>query len=124
MSTLHHRIALLPLLVTLFILASQPRAVVSQHQGHQMPPTTAPAATPTPALHPASEPHPAASPAPDAAPEKTEPSHAGMDMPAEMSPLLVMSGDDMAIRVGSSDTNLISMGAMGSGTSWQPSSTP
>ena len=41
-----------------------------------------------------------------------------------MGPLLVMSGDEMAIRVGSSDTNVMSMGAMGSGTSWQPSAGP
>jgi len=41
-----------------------------------------------------------------------------------MGPLMVMSGNDIGIRVGSSDTNLMSMGAMGSGTSWQPSSGP
>ena len=42
-----------------------------------------------------------------------------------MGPLLVMSGNDMGIRVGSSDTgNIMSMGAMGSGTTWQPSSGP
>jgi len=46
----------------------------------------------------------------------------GMKM--NMGPLLVMSGNEMSIRVGSSETNLISMGAMGSGTSWQPSSAP
>jgi len=51
----------------------------------------------------------------------------GMDMSGmnmNMSPLMVMNGNDMAIRVGSSDTNVMSMGAMGSGTSWQPSSGP
>jgi hypothetical protein len=43
----------------------------------------------------------------------------------DMGPLLVMSGSEMGIRVGSSDTgNIMSMGAMGSGTSWQPSSGP
>ena len=41
-----------------------------------------------------------------------------------MGPLMVMNGNDMGIRVGSSNTNLMSMGAMGSGTSWQPSSGP
>src|SRR6185295_16129321 len=41
-----------------------------------------------------------------------------------MGPLMVMNGNDMAIRVGSSETNLISMGQMGSGTAWQPSSGP
>jgi hypothetical protein len=41
-----------------------------------------------------------------------------------MGPLLVMNGGDMGIRVGSSDTNVMPMGGMGSGTSWQPSSAP
>src|SRR5262249_15031600 len=41
-----------------------------------------------------------------------------------MGPLMVMMDNDMGIRVGSSDTNIMSMGAMGSGTSWQPSSGP
>ncbi|HAF25232.1 MAG TPA: hypothetical protein DHU55_02805 [Blastocatellia bacterium] len=41
-----------------------------------------------------------------------------------MGPLMVMTGNDMGIRVGSSDTNIMSMGAMGSGTTWQPSSGP
>ena len=44
--------------------------------------------------------------------------------PMNMGPLMVMSGNDMGIRVGSSDTNIMSMGAMGSGTTWQPSSGP
>jgi len=52
----------------------------------------------------------------------------GMDMSStgsmHMGPLLVMSGNEMGIRVGSSDTNVMSMGAMGSGTTWQPSSAP
>src|SRR5260370_28713239 len=41
-----------------------------------------------------------------------------------MGPLMVMMGNDMGIRVGSSDSNIMSMGAMGSGTTWQPSSGP
>ena len=54
----------------------------------------------------------------------------GMNMPGmessgmNMGPLLVMNGDEMGIRVGSSEKNVMSMGAMGSGTSWQPSSGP
>lgn len=43
--------------------------------------------------------------------------------PMNMGPLMVMSGDDMSIRVGASRTNLMPMGQMGSGTSWQPAST-
>ena len=67
-------------------------------------------------------------------PGKTEPakdSMKGMDMSSSgstetgnMGPLLVMNGNDMGIRVGSSEKNLVSMGAMGSGTTWQPSSGP
>jgi hypothetical protein len=41
-----------------------------------------------------------------------------------MGPLMVMTNDDMGIRAGSSEKNTMSMGAMGSGTSWQPSSAP
>jgi hypothetical protein len=56
-------------------------------------------------------------------------SMSGMDMSSGMGsmnvgPLMVMSGSDMGIRVGSSQANVMSMGAMGSGTSWQPSSGP
>ena len=39
-------------------------------------------------------------------------------------PMMVMNGDEMGIRVGSSDKNIMSMGAMTSGTAWQPSSAP
>ena len=42
----------------------------------------------------------------------------------DMGPLMVMNGNDMGVRVGASDTNIMSMGAMGSGTTWQPSSGP
>jgi len=41
-----------------------------------------------------------------------------------MGPLLVMSNNDMGIRVGSSDESVMWMGQMGSGTSWQPLSSP
>ena len=45
--------------------------------------------------------------------------------PMDLGPLLVMSSNDMGIRVGSSASgNISSMGAQGSGTSWQPSSGP
>ena len=51
-------------------------------------------------------------------------SGAGSMKPMNIGPLLVMIGNDMGIRVGSSVANMMSMGAMGSGTSWQPSSGP
>jgi hypothetical protein len=41
-----------------------------------------------------------------------------------MGPLMVMTENDMGIRVGSSQTNIMSMGQMGSGTAWQPSTGP
>jgi hypothetical protein len=56
------------------------------------------------------------------------PNSGGMDMSGtgsmNMGPLMVMTAQDMAVRVGSSRNNLMSMGAMGSGTAWQPSSGP
>jgi hypothetical protein len=89
---------------------------------------------------------PATSPAPSASPEKMDPhmhmpapgaspspgaqGHQMQNMPGmeskgmNMGPLLVMNGNEMGIRVGSSETNILSMGAMGSGTTWQPSSGP
>jgi hypothetical protein len=38
--------------------------------------------------------------------------------------LMVMSGEQMDIRVGASQRNSLAMGQMGSGTSWQPATTP
>ncbi len=86
-----------------------------------------PSASPNPQASPQSKmdmnmPMPSASPS--ASPMGQMP---GMDMSGmnmNMGPLMVMNGNDMGIRVGSSDTNVMSMGAMGSGTSWQPSSGP
>ena len=43
--------------------------------------------------------------------------------PMNMGPLMVMDGDRMSVRVGSSETNVMPMGQMGSGTSWAPVST-
>lgn len=72
---------------------------------------------------PKASPTPAASPSPSPnAMGQMEGTHTMGAM--DMGPLIVMDGDDMGIRVGSSDTNVVSMGAMGSGTSWQPSSGP
>ncbi len=43
---------------------------------------------------------------------------------ADVHELMVMSGAEMGIRVGTSEHNITSMGQMGSGTSWQPSASP
>lgn len=42
----------------------------------------------------------------------------------DMGSMLVMSGTDMAVRLGSSETNLLYCGQMGSGTSWSPHNSP
>ena len=96
-----------------------------------------PQATPTPAATPQQMPDmpgmPKATPTPAATPQQMPGMPAktdmpGMEMPAgapmKMGSLLVMSGDEMGISVGGSETNFTPMGAMGSGTSWQPSSAP
>jgi hypothetical protein len=86
---------------------------------------------------------PTASPNPQASPEQkmTMPMPMASPSPGQMGgmknmenmpgigsmnigPLMVMMANDMGIRVGSSDANIMSMGAMGSGTTWQPSSGP
>src|ERR1051325_4426764 len=115
----------------LIIISLSSGSVFSQHQGHTMPgmPSPKPASSPTPepTKQPAMDMTPTPSPSPAHSPEMEM---GPMDMgsmkmgPMNMGPLMVMSGSDIGIRVGSSSTNLISMGAMGSGTSWQPASGP
>jgi hypothetical protein len=51
----------------------------------------------------------------------------GMDMGgANTNPgqLMVMSGESMGVRIGGSEANVMNLGQMGSGTSWQPGSSP
>ncbi len=72
--------------------------VFAQHEGHQPPPAK-PAATPSPSPNTGSTDH-------------GEMEHG----------LVVVEDDDMLIRVGNSHANLMPMGRMGSGTSWQPAS--
>ena len=83
--------------------------------GMQMP-EASPKASPSPQMK-MNMPVPAASPGPNQMP--------GTQMGGNMNRgPLVMNGDEMGIRIGSSEKNLMSMDAMGSGTSWQPSSAP
>jgi len=96
------RAALFAVALTLLLIPSVARA---QHQGHDAHKPPAASSTPAPA--------PAATPTPST-----------MPTPATDEGLLVMSEEGMSIRVGSSAHNLMSMGAMGSGTSWQPASGP
>lgn len=106
---------------------------VAQHQGHQMPaakPTPSPSPSPTPSASPvknetmpAMPGHPAAhsmTPSSETPAPVSTPSEPGE---MEMGPLLVMKGDEMFIRVGNRTRNLMPMGRMASGTSWQPAST-
>lgn len=118
-----------------------PQASPQQKMEMKMPmPSPSPGASPKMEMNmsgmqmPTSSPNPQASPqhqmhmpmpaaSPSASPMGQMPGmemRGGMNM--NMGPLMVMMGNDMGIRVGSSDTNVMSMGAMGSGTSWQPSS--
>jgi hypothetical protein len=87
-----------------------------------MPGMQMPAASPSPEQK-MNMPMPMASPSPNAMGQMEGMQGAQMGS-INMGPLMMMMGNDMGIRVGSSDTNLMSMGAMGSGTSWQPSSGP
>jgi hypothetical protein len=109
--------------------------------GMQMPQASPSASPPTQMNMPGMQ-MPAASPGPQAAPQnqmnmpmpQTSPSPGAMDKMKGMENMpgmntmktnspLVMSGEDMAIRLGASDTNVMVIGQMGSGTSWQPIST-
>lgn len=100
------RAALFAVALTFLLI---PAVARGQHQGHDVHGTPTPTATPTPSTMPA--------------PAPAEP-HTPESSTAEGDGLLVMSEEGMSIRVGSSARNLMSMGAMGSGTSWQPASGP
>ncbi|HKV37529.1 MAG TPA: hypothetical protein VJP89_24510 [Pyrinomonadaceae bacterium] len=101
-------------LKVVFLILATALPCMAQHQGHEMPKPT-----PSPVAKPAASPAPAASPSPMPGMDESEGTHR-----MEMGPLLLMEGEDIGIRVGSSESNMISMGAMGSGTSWQPASSP
>ena len=91
----------------LIVLLAQGKPLFAQHEGHQMP-----------------QPKPAASPA--AAPSPQAPAEQpAMDMSGDMDHgVYVMHDDQMFIRLGQSESNLVPMGRMSSGTSWQPDSSP
>lgn len=127
------------LLAFLTVLAGAPSAS-AQHEGHNMPnvskPKPKPKATPEPS--PISSPIPQPSPGeahkhmpvaePSPTPQVDPLGHGSENLvslkPLPMRPLLVMTENDMGIRVGSSASNFLPMGQMGSGTAWNPASTP
>jgi hypothetical protein len=88
------------------IVAALGQSVYAQHEGHTMP--AKPAATPAPA------------PSPQMPAEQMDMNDQGhMDHG-----VFVMHDDQMFLRVGQSESNLVPMGRMGSGTSWQPATSP
>jgi hypothetical protein len=95
-------------------------------------PEGSPEASPEPVEKPARHEMPGmempATPAPGKAAASDKPTADAGDMSGmgamNMGPLLVMSGNDVSIRVGASATNVMPMGQMGSGTSWAPGSSP
>src|SRR2546421_5277085 len=109
-----------------------PQASPQQQMQMNMPGMQMPQASPSPGAQPTASPQmnmpgmnmpmPGASPSASPMGQMPGMNMGGMNM--NMGPLMVMNGSDMSIRVGASETNLTSMGAMGSGTSWQPSSAP
>jgi hypothetical protein len=144
-SNQNHRYLLLWAILVFWFLPAV--AAFAQHEGHQMPasrPTPSPMPAhpaPTPSASPKPEGHdlpghdmpmPASAPAagqqpPAQSQTETMPgqAHSGMgSMSMNMGPLLVMTGDDLGVRVGRSEINLTPMGRMASGTSWQPANTP
>ena len=110
------RYALIGLCVLLSLCAVA-RAQHEPHDTHKPTPTPTPAASPTPA--------------------GGHDTHTGHTMPGvthdagmthanetDVRELMVMSGEEMGVRVGASEHNVMPMGQMGSGTAWQPSTSP
>jgi hypothetical protein len=103
----------------------KPEQKTDGHMNHP-----APQASPSPAAGPATSGGMGDMPGMrhDSHPQTATPSAGGMEMSGmdsmNMGPLMVMTADDMFVRLGSSRTNMMSMGSMGSGTSWQPASGP
>lgn len=110
------RAALFTVALALLLIPADVRA---QHQGHEQHGQPTPRSTPAPTSTPTPAPTPAATPAQG----ESHAGHTPTDA-TEDDGLMVMSEEGMSIRVGSSKRNLMSMNAMGSGTSWQPSAGP
>ena len=92
-------------------------------------PMPSPTPTPSPVASPKTEmnmPMPMASPSPNPSDQKKEMDQMpGMGNSIMSGPLLVMSGATMGVRIGPYKSgNIMNLGQMGSGTSWQPESSP
>ena len=94
-----------------------PQASPQQKMEMKMPmPSASPGASPQ--KMEMNMPVPGASPSPGAMENMS-----GMG-PMNMGPLMVMTDTGMGVRVGSSEANVMDLGQMGSGTSWQPDTSP
>jgi hypothetical protein len=132
----HHNIAARSLLVIGAVLIVSV-AAFGQHEGHDKP-KPAPKARPAPASRPSPTPAPAAKPSPthkheEMPPPVASPSPASSPQTGEemkmtggmnMGPLVVMSDTGMGVRLGASESNVMNLGQMASGTSRQPGSSP
>src|SRR5262245_1244032 len=102
-----------------------PKASPQQKMEMNMPmPAASPGAAPHQHMPGMNMPKPGPSPSPGAMQDmKGMENMPGMGQ-TSMGPLGVMSGDSMSVRIGDSQVNLMSLGQMGSGTSWQPDTSP
>ena len=105
-----------------------PQASPQQKMQMNMPmPSASPGASPQQTTMPGMNmPMPGASPSPGTMQNtKDIKDMSGMgEMNMNMESLMVMRGDEMAVRIGDSETNVMNLGQMGSGTSWQPDTSP
>jgi hypothetical protein len=133
--------------VFLVAVSAGAQAQDGQHTGHEGHNTATPAKksaprrAPTAAQSPTPEAKEAATPEKSPAPVVDHSMHTGHDAAAiaskdveaesakvvsetEVEELMVMSAEGMGIRNGASRTNITPMGQMGSGTAWQPATSP
>lgn len=97
---------------------------LAQHEGHKMPAPPAARPSPSPSPGPTKESMPGMTghPASHNAPAGEAKATSEMESP-DMGELVVTKAGEMFVRVGKNQSNLMPMGRMGSGTSWQPAST-
>lgn len=131
-------VALLLVAASASVQAQQQPDPHAGHVGHDAPKKTAPAPKPTPKPEPT--PQQPAAPTPATSDHSMHTGHddavskesgRGVEAEsvkvvseAEVKELMVMSGETMGIRNGASRANFTPMGQIGSGTAWQPASTP
>jgi hypothetical protein len=125
--TVIHRKARRSLAISALILISAIGAF-GQHEGHKMPkpgpkPTPPPTSSPSPSPNPSPQPGKEMNmPMPSASPSASPSGSPTGEM--RMGPLMVMSNTRMGVRLGASESNVMNLGQMGSGTSRQPASSP